>query len=216
MSENIKPALPPRRPSPVGDGVVVDSPVEIRSSNPIASSTIPAPPRLPPRKSAPDLPPILVQTSATDIPANIPSTNATTVPPTSITVTPATPSTPIHHSPPPTNGIAPRDFASAPGGFVQEKISPTERYKEVLNEQVEAAKPIIEEVIHAGRQHEWGLITAALVFLAWLQVSLLWIILLGALAVLWFNAHPEHLPPGSPRDKDRVKAAKEQNDVTWV
>jgi uncharacterized membrane protein len=97
-----------------------------------------------------------------------------------------------------------------------EKISPTERYKEVLNEQVEAAKPIIEEVIHAGRQYEWGLITATLVFLAWLQVSLLWIILLGALAVLWFNSHPEHPPPGSPLEKDRVKAAKEQNDVTWV
>lgn len=195
MSEISKPALPPRRPSPIlaENNVVVDSPLE-QSVRSLAN----APPRLPPRKSGPDLPPILIHDPNETLPANIPmsSSNLDINPPTAITVTPATPSTPIQHSPPPVNGVAQKEYRATfttPGGYHNEgkTATPVETVKEAISAQVEAAKPYVAEAAHMGKQFEWGLITSALVLLAWLQVSLLWIILLGAMAVLWMNSHPE-------------------------
>ena len=217
----MKPALPPRRPSPAlppalpSGNVVFDSPLEHPGPSLAA-----APPRLPPRKSAPDLPPILISDPNDSIPANIPMANLDINPPTAITVTPATPSTPIQHSPPPANGLAQSDHATAfptPGGYHQATTSaPIETVKETISAQVEAAKPYVAEAAQLGKQFEWGLVTAALVLLAWLQVSLLWIILLGVLAVLWFNAHPE---AGTARSRPQVGPSgisEERDAVTWV
>jgi len=222
MSEITKPALPPRRPAPqLVDNVVVDSPLE-QTDRSLAD----APPRLPPRKSGVELPPILIQDANEALPANIPmSSNLDMTPPTAITVTPATPSTPIQHTPPQTNGVAQHDYRATfmtPGGYTQEGKSattPVETVKEAITAQVEAAKPIVAEAAQMGKQFEWGLITSALVLLAWLQVSLLWVILLGVMAVLWMNARPEqttsqpssasgsHGPSGVTRDREAV---------TWV
>ena len=221
MSEITKPALPPRRPSPMlVDNVVVDSPLE-QSVRSLAN----APPRLPPRRSGVELPPILIHDPNQDLPANIPmSSNLDINPPTAITVTPATPSTPIQHSPPPNNGAAQTDYRATfttPGGYQHEKpaTTPVETVKEAITAQVEAAKPFVAEAAQIGKQFEWGLITTALVLLAWLQVSLLWIILLGALAVVWMNARPEQRTAEAPTSSGRYGPSgltRDREAVTWV
>lgn len=221
MSEIPKPALPPRRPSPMlADSNVVDSPLE-QSVRSLAD----APPRLPPRKSGVELPPILIH-DPNELPANIPMSSELDInPPTAITVTPATPSTPIQHSPPPTNGVAQKDYRATfttPGGYQHEERSaatPAETVKEVITAQVEAAKPFVAEAAQMGKQFEWGLITSALVLLAWLQVSLLWVILLGALAVLWMNARPEQrrIEDSGPSGRYGPSGlTKDREAVTWV
>jgi hypothetical protein len=220
MSEIQKPALPPRRPSPVlaDSNVVVDSPLD-HSAPSIAAAA----PRLPPRKSGPDLPPIVIHDPNETLPANIPMpSNLDINPPTAITVTPATPSSPLRHALP-LRGAAQNEYRASvttPGGYHQaeERITPVETVKEAITAQVEAAKPYVAEVAQAGKQFEWGLITAALVFLAWMQVSLLWIILLGVLSVLWMNAHSEpvrmeHINPGRPGTSGLTR---EREAVTWV
>jgi hypothetical protein len=223
MSTTTKPALPPRRPSPAlppaitSENVVFDSPLEQPGP-----SLATAPPRLPPRKSAPDLPPIIVSDPNDSLPANIPMSNIDINPPTAITVTPATPSTPIDHFSAPLNGLAQRDYAATyptPGGYHQAETpasAPIEMVKETISAQVEAAKPYVAEAAQMGKQFEWGLVTAALVLLAWLQVSLLWIILLGVLAVLWFNAHPEAGKTGSTPKVGPSGMSHEREAVTWV
>lgn len=222
MSEITKPALPPRRPSPMlVDNVVVDSPLE----QPVRSLAD-GPPRLPPRKSGVELPPILIHDPNQDLPANIPmSSNLDINPPTAITVTPATPSTPIQHSPPPNNGVAQTDYRAAfttPGGYQHEEkpaTTPVETVKEAITAQVEAAKPFVAEAAQVGKQFEWGLITTALVLLAWLQVSLLWVILLGVLAVSWMNARPEQRTAEAPTSSGRCGPSgltRDREAVTWV
>lgn len=223
MSEITKPALPPRRPSPMpAEGnVVVDSPLEHPPQS-LAGTQ----PRLPPRKSAAELPPILIHHPNESLPANIPmSSNLDMGPPTAITVTPATPSTPVYDTPPPTNGVAQKDYRASfttPGGFHREEQSnatPVETVKEAISAQVEAAKPYVTEATQMGKQFEWGLITAALVFLAWLQVSLLWIALFGAMSVLWINSHPESRRVEAPADSGRYGPSgltKDREAVTWV
>jgi hypothetical protein len=222
MSEITKPALPPRRPSPMlVDNVVVDSPLE-QSVRSLAD----APPRLPPRKSGVELPPIMIHDPNEDLPANIPmSSNLDINPPTAITVTPATPSTPIQHSPPPNNGVAQEDYRATfttPGGYQYEEkpvVTPVETVKEAITAQVEAAKPFVAEAAQMGKQFEWGLITSALVLLAWLQVSLLWVILLGALAVLWMNARPEQRRVEATTSSGRYGPSgmtRDREAVTWV
>jgi hypothetical protein len=70
-----------------------------------------------------------------------------------------------------------------------------------------------------GKQFEWGLITSALVLLAWLQVSLLWVILLGALAVLWMNARPEQRRVEATTSSGRYGPSgmtRDREAVTWV
>lgn len=222
MSEITKPALPPRRPaSQLVDNVVVDSPLE-QTDRSLADG----PPRLPPRKSGVELPPILIQDANEALPANIPmSSNLDMNPLTAITVTPATPSTPIQHTPPPTNGVAQHDLRASfttPGGYTQEKKSaatPVETVKEAMTAQVEAAKPIVAEVAQTGKQFEWGLIASALVLLAWLQVSLLWVILLGVMAVLWMNARPEQTriqPSSGSGSYGPSGVTRDREAVTWV
>jgi hypothetical protein len=153
------------------------------------------------------------------------SSNLDMGPPTAITVTPATPSTPVYDTPPPTNGVAQKDYRASfitPGGFQQEARStatPVETVKEAISAQVEAAKPYVAEAAHMGKQFEWGLITAALVFLAWLQVSLLWIVLLGAMSVLWMNSHPESRRVEGSGYSGRYGPSgltKDREAVTWV
>jgi len=220
MSEITKPALPPRRSGPQRVDHVVDPP--LGQTQPLADG----PPRLPPRKSGVELPPIMIHDLKEALPPNIPMpSNLDMNPPTAITVTPATPSTPIQHTPPATNGVAEQNHKATfttPGGYRQEDKSgatPVETVKEAITTQIEAAKPFVAEAAQVGKQFEWGLITSALVLLAWLQVSLLWVILLGVMAVLWMNARPEqtriqpssasgrHGPSGVTRDREAV---------TWV
>jgi hypothetical protein len=153
------------------------------------------------------------------------SSNLDINPPTAITVTPATPSTPIQQTPPPINGAAQKDYRATfttPGGYqLEEKpiTTPVETVKEAITAQVEAVKPFVTEAAQVGKQFEWGLITSALVLLTWLQVSLLWIILLGALAVLWMNAHPEQRRVKASNSSGRYGPSglnKDREAVTWV
>ena len=222
MSEISKPALPPRRSTPIlaDSDAVVDSPLEQSSR-----SFAPTPPRLPPRKSGPDLPPILIHDPDEALPANIPMpSNLDINPPTAITVTPATPSTPVQHSPLPINGVSGNDYRvnlKTPGGYHGDEkpvMPPTETVKEAITAQVEAAKPYVAEVAQMGKQFEWGLITTALVFLAWMQVSLLWVILLGTLSMLWMNAHagPRGTEDLSSQKQAASGPAQDKKAVTWV
>jgi hypothetical protein len=136
-------------------------------------------------------------------------------------VTPATPSTPINTDPRDTDGVAETDFGQNPTHphvGVPVDVSHDTGIQEVLSAKVEAAKPYVSEAAAVGMQFEWGIITAVLVFLAWMNVSLLWIILLGVLSVLWSNGRENPLQDeGAPElGATGSKGASDREAVLWV
>jgi hypothetical protein len=219
MSETDRPPLPPRKPSPLGVRLVYDSPLDQPGPSFAAS-----PPRLPPRKSGQALPPILIDAADTN-PTGTDTALCQPAPPTAITVTPATPSTPIqpgdidaHETPQENYTRNVIDQGPAISTINVEHSPPGKGYQEVLSEKLDSAQPLLSEAAQMGKQYEWGIITVVLVLLAWLNVSLLWVILLGVSSVLYINARPEGRQAlGEPaRGVPGSRDASLREAVTWV
>lgn len=216
MSSPGPPPLPPRKPSPspAADRIIFDSPLERREPS-LAS----APPPLPPRKSGQLPPPIII-----DGAPGISSLEDTAQSNTSfmMNVTPATPATPVQATPTQLSGVEKKDFAADAPVEAKEEAKgsmPLGSYQTAMTEQLKSAVPYLPD---PNRQTtvsiEWLAVTAVLVLLAYLRLSLLWIVILGAVAAAWLYkaSIPKDIGDGANLGGAGSGHSQEREAVSWV
>lgn len=225
MSSQGAPPLPPRKPSPspTREGVIFDSPLE--RSGPLLAG---AAPPLPPRKPSPIPPPILTS----DVTANK-NGESLTAPPTAfaVEVTPATPDTPVLADAADKVKVQQKDFAGAaaeryppitPGSAQDDEdksFLPLGQYESAITEQLKGAVPYVPDMSHhSGVSVEWLLVSAVLILLAYIQVSLLWIAILGVAAALWLHktAGSNDVGDATNLGGAGLNDAQEREAVLWV
>lgn len=232
MDNSGPPRLPPRKPSgwPTDGQILVDSPIGASPST-AARSTSPTPlPPLPPRKSTQLPPPIAINPNIA--PGGAVPGLAKPASAFEMSVTPATPESPIKAQRPVTAAVDEKSYAAEqqrPAVDINEKetggtgsFMPTESYESALTDQLKGAIPhveIKEMSKQVGIPVEWILVSTSLILLAYFQFSLLWILSLGLFATAWLSKTPgvDDVGAGGDMGGPGLRSPQEQREaVTWV
>lgn len=236
MDSSAPPRLPPRKPSgwPTDGQILVDSPKGAETPLPsTARSTSASPlPPLPPRKSTQLPPPIAINPNIA--PGGPVPGLAKPVSAFEMSVTPATPESPIKAQRPVTASVDEKSYAAEqqrPVAVVDvnkketggtESFMPTGSYESALTEQLKGAiphVPVQEISKQVGIPVEWILVSTSLILLAYFQFSLLWILSLGLFATAWLSKTPgvDDVADRGDLGGPGLSDTKQQREaVTWV